>query len=1266
MCKFIGKSNRPSTVSKPFAHSHQLKEFLLLFTPIAILVVAGTWALGESRIKATLSTLMTEERTYVDLSLGRLDQELAVPIRHLVSLTKEFPVRNIYQSTGALDLNPIQEAFISLISRNPSYDKARWIDEHGRERVRVNNRNGQPVLVTENQLQDKHDRYFFIDTMQLDPGVIYVSPLDLNIDNGQIETPYKPTIRVATPVFDTGGNARGILIINIAARSMLNAFVSSAGPAANRLMLLNADGYWLKSPDKADEWGFMFQRNVTMGARNPALWQQISHKEAGQIRMADGLWTWSSVSPIPEGNTRLSHHINWKVATHLPESNLTALETQVWPAKIIAALILLFLFGFGISRLIRAKAARAQAERDAALARGEAEVAHRLQEAQASFRMLFEANTSGLLVVSSTGQIVMANPAFENMFGYPLSEVLDQPIEMLLPEEIRTRHTEQRDAYLQQPTSRMMGAGRELFGTRKDGTTFPIEIGLSPYQDNKQHFVLATIIDISERKRIQNEILKLNEALEERVEERTKELQAARQEAERLSNVKGNFLANMSHEIRTPMNAILGLAYLLEKAELNPNEQDLVKKIRIAGRSLLGIINDILDFSKIESGRLEIEQAPFKLNDVLDNVATLMSAVEYKHDIELIMGTAPEGMEFLRGDALRLEQILVNLTTNALKFTEHGSVTINVKTLPDKDGQKFLRFSVSDTGKGIAPEKQAEIFNAFSQEDSSTSRRFGGTGLGLSICRCLVEMMGGEIGVDSELEKGSEFWFSLPVETIAPPNYAQPTLAFQNVLIADDHPAVREALAATVRSLGWNPELVSSGEEAVQRIIERAENNKLPDLVLLDWRMPGMDGVEAGRRIKKLLGDIPNAPIIMMATGYDRDMLKHHPNVDVANAILSKPVTASTLYNAVSDAKRRLYGRRASLSVSKAINGERLRGLHVLVVDDSEINRDMASRILQSEGAIVHLANDGETALDWLKVNHTQVKVVLMDIQMPRMDGYEATRQIRQTLGLTDLPVIALTAGAFKNQRAAALETGMNGFVSKPFDVEELIILLQEYSGNLAQETEAMLASAEITLPESIVTPIIDLERGLHNWGDAATYHKYLRKFGDSHGQDGNEISILLNSGSLENARSLAHKLKGTAGNLAIMTVWQLAEEIERLLLGKKPIGDLPKILQLALNDALTEITKLAEKMLPNNDKVVSCITDQNIPVKLSHALLQALDTDNPDEAEPHLQALENLLPAQMTKSVRESLDNFDFRAAEAQTKTLIQKLSINLVEGEA
>lgn len=1233
----------------------------MLFLPLVALVAVGTWSLGESRIGAETSMLMAEENAYVELSQGRLDQELAVPIRHLVSLVNEAQVRRVYEALEKEhDPESMREAFIPLMSRNPSYDKVRWIDEHGRERVRVNNRDGQPVPVPESQLQDKRDRYFFIDTMRLENGVIYISPLDLNMDNNQIEMPLKPTIRVATRVFDAAGNPRGILIINIAARSMLNTFVNSAGPAAGRMMLLNADGYWLKSPDEADEWGFMFQREVTLSNRYPEAWRAISKTGKGQVRLPDGVWTWNSVSPVPERDTRLAHDIHWKVVAHLPASDLQALETQVWPAKIGSAFIVLSLFGFGISRLIQAKTARAQAEQAAALARSEAEAAHRLQEAQAGFRMLFEANTSGLLVVDAEGRIVMANPAFEAMFGYPLSELIDKPVEILLAEPDRRLHAQWRAAYLHSPASRAMGAGRDLYGTRKNGGIFPLEIGLSPYRDNGQAFVLATIVDISERKRAQDAILKMNDALEQRVAERTAELQAARREAERLASVKGNFLANMSHEIRTPMNAILGLAYLLEKAKLGSDELALVKKIRIAGRSLLGIINDILDFSKIDSGRLEIEHAPFRLNDVLDNVATLMSAVEYKKDVEFIMGPAPSGVDCLVGDALRLEQILVNLISNALKFTERGSVTLTLALTGTGEGREGLRFSVKDTGKGIAADKQAEVFNAFAQEDTSTTRHFGGTGLGLSICRRLVELMAGEIGVVSDLGRGSEFWFTVPMERVEPRDYVQPAMAFQNVLIADDHPVARDMLAATVRSLGWNPEVVASGEEAVQRAVARSENNKLPDILLLDWRMPGMDGLEAAQRIRKMLGDLPGAPLIVMATAHDRDVLAREAGAEVADAILNKPITASALYNAVSEARLRRRGEIPHAMPAAASDG-RLRRLRVLVVDDSEINRDMARRILESEAAGVQLADDGQAAVDWLTANAGLIDVVLMDIQMPLMDGYEATRRIREIPGLADLPIVALTAGAFKNQQAAALAAGMNGFIAKPFDVDKLIVLLQRYLPEMHAVAAAPMTGGAPAASDTGATPIIDMDRGLRSWGDVAVYHNYLRKFAAAHGRDGDEIGGLISRGAKDDARALAHTLKGTAGNMSLMVVWELAEQIERMLMEGEEAGDWPHILQMALDDVLAEISRLCESHAAGGPAVSRVAAGRQAPAQLLRDLLQALDRDNPDEAEPSLLALEKILPLQMLEPIRELLENFDFRAAEARTKALIKHLNLSL-----
>ena len=1179
MNTLLNRSSKHDPYQTTLSRGRFLKDFMLLFLPVSILVVAGTLLLGESRIDAELSMLMADETIFVELGQGRLDHELAVPIGHLMSLINEYPVHRVYQAPNGSDSNSMQDAFFSLMSRNPIYDKVRWIDERGMEQVRVNNRRGRPIVVPRNELQAKEDRYFFTDTMLLNQGEIYISPLDLNMDDGRIEIPYKPTIRVSSPVFDELGKPRGILIINIMAKSMVVFFVHSAGPAFDWLMLVIFVGFCKKTQTALDEWGFMFQREATLATRHPQVWEAITRQKKGQVRFDDGLWTWSSVLLTPIQDTRLSHNIHWKVISHLPMEKLSTVENNVWSAKIASASVILLLFAIGIWRLIQARTERALAEKEAALARGEAESATRLQEAQACFRILFEANASGLLVVDAEGKIVMANPAFESLFGYQVSEVVNRPVEILLPEKFRSRHARQRKDYLQNPTTRAMGKGRDLYGTRKNGSIFPIEIGLSPYRSDNQLFVVATIVDISERKRIQDALLQMNETLERNVAERTAELQAAKQEAERLASVKGNFLANMSHEIRTPMNAILGLAYLLEKADLGTDELNLVKKIRIAGRSLLGIINDILDFSKIESGRLEIEHAPFRLSDVLDNVATLMSSIEYSNKVELIMGPAPEGIEFLRGDALRLEQILVNLTSNALKFTQQGSVTISVIKLPPKDGRDYLRFSVRDTGIGIPIEKQAEIFNAFSQEDTSTTRRFGGTGLGLTICRHLVQMMGGELGVNSEFGIGSEFWLMLPIELVEPQEYVHPSIAFQNVLIADDHPVAREMLAATVRSLGWTPEVVESGEEAIERVIERARNNKLPDILLLDWCMPGVNGLEAGIRIKQGLGDIADAPIIVIATAHDRDALLREPNVAIADAVLHKPITASSLYNAVSDAKQLRQGEKSIHHNNTKPSEKRLNGLSLLLVDDSEINRDMARRILEAEGAAVYLAEDGQAALQWLRLNPDLVDVVLMDIQMPLMDGYEATRQIREVLDLTQLPIVALTAGAFKNQQAAALNAGMNGFIAKPFDVEELIAYLQQYITGLqvtADSKNEPIASAK---EGDSQLPMIDRDRGLNNWGDAATYYRYLQKFAESHGHDGDEIAKMIAQGERESALALAHKLKGTAGNLALIQVWKLAEKIESKLLEEgATIVESIQQLQPLLNDTLREIGRLNGK----------------------------------------------------------------------------------------
>ena len=640
-------------------------------------------------------------------------------------------------------------------------------------------------------------------------------------------------------------------------------------------------------------------------------------------------------------------------------------------------------------------------------------------------------------------------------------------------------------------------------------------------------FVLVS--DITELKNAQVQLEALNAALNERTTQ-----------AEAASVAKSDFLANMSHEIRTPMNAILGLCHLLEKQPLAPAPRDMVRKIHGAGKSLLGIINDILDFSKIEAQRLEIEAINFRLGDVLDNLASITSAAVGSKPVEVVIGAVPAGAEFLEGDPLRLGQVLVNLAGNAIKFTAAGEVVVTTELLatnPEANRVK-LRFTVRDTGMGIPESKQAAIFEAFTQADTSTTRSFGGTGLGLAISRSLVELMGGRLQVNSAPGRGSEFSFEISLGLGAPQQNSLPEMLHQNVLVADDHPCALKVLVETLASLGWRAEGVDSGEKAVA--LAGQAGPRPYDIVLLDWRMPGLDGLDAAIQIRHQQQH-KQSPIILMVTAHDRESFNGQPGSHQVDGILTKPVTSSSIYNAVLEAK----SRRGQLQYPQAPppHLRRLAGLRLLVVDDSDINRDVAQRILREEGAEVALAEDGSQALETLTRTPEAFDLVLMDVQMPVMDGYMATRRIRATPSLAHLPVIALTAGAFSTQRSAALEAGMNDFVSKPFNVEQLVTLVRQLTHCPPLASQGDSGGRQEAAAPPPAAPV-DLAKGLALWQDPEIYQCYLRRFVSEYG------------GSLEHldlapapaAAAAIHKMKGAAATLGLVRVPVLAGETERLL----------------------------------------------------------------------------------------------------------------------
>ena len=738
----------------------------------------------------------------------------------------------------------------------------------------------------------------------------------------------------------------------------------------------------------------------------------------------------------------------------------------------------------------------------------------------------------------------------------------------------------------------------------------------------------------------------------------------AKRRAEEATQAKSAFLANMSHEIRTPMNAILGLCYLLEKQTLPAVSAEMVQKIHGAGRALLGIINDILDFSKIEAQRLDIEHVSFRLSDVLDNLASIMASSLGKKALELVVASPPAGVDFLRGDSLRLGQVLINLAGNAIKFTDTGEVAVRVERGPDDAaGRVMLRFSVRDTGIGIPKDKQQLIFHAFSQADSSTTRNFGGSGLGLTISARLVELMGGQLHVESEPGRGSEFSFTLPFERSDPVDSVLPEMTHLRVLVADDHVTARAVLADTVGSLGWHADTADSGEQAIALACQSSTPHY--DVLLLDWRMPGIDGLQAAAQIHELqAGD--NAPVIIMVTAHDREVLREQIGNEVADIAINKPVTSSSLYNAVLQAK--LIRGELNVRTLSTAHSARLTGLRLLIVDDSEINRDVGASILRGEGASVELAEDGSIAIAILQSRPTDFDVVLMDMQMPVMDGYAATRLVRATPQLARIPVVALTAGAFKSQRDLALEAGVDDFVAKPFEVEQLVAvilqLMERTRGHTPHATVPSPRAAPVPSrvkvePETVALRDLDVARGLRVWNDPKVFGSYLHKFLANY----DDAVLRIRETSPDIAARLVHKLRGAAAQLGLDVVASVAGKVEDMQLDHADAEATLAELQVAMASAKTAIEQYAPApaQFIGMPAVDATVPDLAVLSDTLVRVLRALGHGDPGLVEPEFDALATLLPAARLQALRTAMANYDFAGAETEVNQIAATLHLKL-----
>ena len=665
-------------------------------------------------------------------------------------------------------------------------------------------------------------------------------------------------------------------------------------------------------------------------------------------------------------------------------------------------------------------------------------------------------------------------------------------------------------------------------------------------------------------------------------------MQRARLAAEAASRSKSEFLANMSHEIRTPMNAILGLIHLLQQTDLNVRQADYVQKVRVSAQSLLGILNDILDFSKVEAGKLELERVDFRLDDLLQTLAVIVGSAAQERDIDVLFSVAPDVPLDLIGDPLRLQQVLINLAGNAIKFTETGEVVVSVAVKAQEDDRAVLEFAVRDTGIGIAPEQRDRLFQAFSQGDSSTTRRFGGTGLGLAICARLVRLMKGAMDVESEPGKGSIFRFQAefgrhPGGAGRPDSQLRPVPRDLTVLVVDDNPTAREVLGAIAAAFGWTVTACCDGQSAIAELERAAAAGHAYDMVLMDWKMPGMDGIEAARRIR---ADIhAGGPMIIVISGYGRERLGARFEEVGISGFLVKPVTASTLLDAVTVAYAQA-GHGAPLlpspvpapSGSSGLGGpawdasRALHGRRLLLADDNDIIRQVACEILERAGASVTTASTGREALECVRAAGQPFDAVLLDVHMPDMDGFAATAAIRALPGGRLLPIIAMTASALPEDRQRCLNNGMDAHVPKPLDLPQLFATLARWIGPplvavrpcapcgaspVPLHGDAMLTRAAVPpmpagraggpradLPDGL--PGIDIADALNRLGgDTDLFRRFIGQFADGYDNVAERIAAAVNGNDLATAKSIAHELKSVAGNLGARRLSVAADALQ-------------------------------------------------------------------------------------------------------------------------
>ncbi len=905
-----------------------------------------------------------------------------------------------------------------------------------------------------------------------------------------------------------------------------------------------------------------------------------------------------------------------------------------------------------------------------------------LRQSEKKYRLITENVTDVIWTMELDDfKFTYYSPSVERAFGFTQQEAMTLSIKDLMPPaSVECVEATIKDMFSEEIAEHNTPKKSKIFELEylcKNGSTLLSEVTLNFLRDDNDSpaGILGVSRDITARKhaeisqkKYQIELTQYKNHLEELVNERTEELKKAKEASDIATRTKGEFLANMSHEIRTPMNAIIGMNDLLIRTELNRKQREYLNIIRLSSDSLLKLINDILDFSKMEAGKLDFENIPVRLQEVIEEIPDMFLDLIREKEIELVLDIDPNVPEWLITDPLRLQQVLINLTSNAFKFTDQGEICISVNPRSISNESAELVFCIKDTGIGIDASVQKILFDAFAQADGSTTRKYGGTGLGLTICKSIVTMMDGEIWIESNPGKGCSFYFTATfkraTEKMTKKLTRYPEINNMKALLVEDNPSTRIIIKRYVESMGFVVEMTDSAESALD-LYEKSIKIEAYDLILMDIRLPGMDGITAAQKIMQETRRVPPKIIIISASHREKDIkIAKESGIKY---FITKPIKQSVLRSAILE----VFGIRSSLKdnmPSDVSQPEKLTGATILLVEDNPINTTVAMEILKTAEISVFHADNGLEAVKMVK--DIQFDAVLMDIQMPEMDGLEATRIIRKKLQKKDIPIIAMTAHTMHGDRDKCLAAGMNDYIPKPINSKQLFSILRKHMPHIPDTAPVdNLNTNRIKSPMDYGNqPGLDIEEGLERLGcKLGRYIKILDDFSGTYENFSGKIHELLKENDLKAAEIEAHSLKGAAANISAKDIVPLAKSLEH----ECKQGDKIRIAQLlpSVDALLSQVKGSLEKLRQSQN---SDGTQDTAPIKFdpesTHKLIiqleEKLKVADPVESETLVKELDAHLSGQdainlklLGKTLLKQIEHYDYEKAEKTLSELAEKL---------